>query len=310
MKILCLVLFSFSISFAQSYPGDFSRMGLNAKGMALSNSISASTSGDVYTYYNPALASFQNGGNIDASVALLSLDRQLNVLTFTTSLKPTAGLSVGVINSTVSNIDGRDANGAPTSMLSTSENLFFFSFSNQFTEGFSLGLSLKLYYYRLYAGISSISPGFDVGGLYKVSDFLSIALVVTDLGEQYHWDSSVLYGTNGSSFVSPFPHIFKIGAAYKLPFLNSTITAQYDAANATSLNGLKAGLEVHPIEAISVRAGFSSGNEQYVGTQIEPTLGFGAKVSFLNITPEINYAYTAEPFSPSGIQTISINFGI
>ena len=309
ITILLLLAVS-SVSFAQSDPGSFARIGLNARGMSLGNSISALTSGDVYTYYNPALASFQTGGSVAASVALLSLDRQLNVLTYTTGLRPSAGLSVGIINGTVSNIDGRDADGNHTSDLSTSENLFYFSFSNQFSDGLSLGLSLKLYYYRLYSGISATSPGFDFGGLYKATDYLSVALVVTDIGEQYHWDSSSLYGTDGTNFITPFPHVFKIGASYQLPLINSSISAEYDISTSSSLTGLGAGIEVHPIDAISIRGGFSAGNQQYVGTQVAPSFGFGAKVSFLDIAPEINYAYVVEPFSPYGIQTISINFRI
>lgn len=308
--LFCVISLLSSFSFAQSDPGSFARIGLNAKGMSMSNSISALSSGDVYTYYNPALSSFQNGGNISASVALLSLDRQLNGITYTTGLKPSAGLSVGIINGTVSNIDERDGNGTHIGSLSTSENEVYFSFSNQFLENFSIGLSLKLYYYRLYSGISSTSIGFDVGALYKVTDFLSVALVETDLGEEYHWDSSSLFGTDGSNFVSPFPHVFKIGAAYRLPVLNSAITAEYDVATSSSLNGLKAGLEIHPIDVIAIRGGFSSGNQQNVGTEVSPTFGFGARISFLGIAPEINYAYVAEPFSPYGIQTISINFGL
>ena len=242
-------------------------------------------------------------------MALLSLDRQLNVLTYTQGLKPGAGLSAGIINARVSNIDERDVNGAHTGDLSTGENLFFFSFSNEFIEGFSLGVSLKLYYYSLYTGISSTAIGFDFGGLYKVNDFLSFALVATDLGEEYHWDSSSLYGTDGSDFRTPFPHIFKIGAACKLPILNSSLSAEYDIATSSSLSGIKAGLEIHPIDLVSIRGGFSAGNQENVGTQVTPTFGFGVRGQFLDFAPEINYAYVVEPFSPSSIQTISLILG-
>jgi hypothetical protein len=309
MKTFFLVSLLCSTAIAQSDPGSFARVGLNAKGMSLGNSISAATSGNVYTYYNPALASFQDGGSVAASVTLLSLDRQLNVLTYTQGLKPTAGLSLGIINATVSNIPETDIDGVQTGNLSTSENLFFFSFSNKFTENFSLGLSLKVYYYSLYPGISSTSIGFDLGGLYKVNDFLSLAVVATDLGEEYHWDSSSLYDTDGSNFRTPFPHIFKIGAACRLPVMNSSITAEYDISKSSSLNGIKAGLEIYPIDILSIRGGFFAGNQENVGTKVSPTFGFGTKVSFLGVAPEINYAYVAEPFTPYGIQTISLIFG-
>jgi hypothetical protein len=308
-RLLFIIVALSSLSQAQSDPASFARIGLNAKGMSLGNSVSAVTSGNVYTYYNPALASFQNGGSVAASVALLSLDRQLNVLTYTQSLKPTAGLSLGIVNATVSNIDGRDIDGNHTENLSTSENLIFFSFSNRFTENLSIGLSLKVYYYDLYSGITSTSVGFDLGAAYKITNEVSVAMVATDLGERYKWDSSKLYGTDGSSFTTKFPNVFKIGLSYKLPFAKSVISAEYDVATSNSLNGLRAGLEVSPISVLTLRAGFISYTQQYVGTKITPSFGFGAAIPFLDFTPEINYAYVAEPFSPYGIQTISLIIG-
>lgn len=308
MKTLFLIFLTCSISLAQSYPGSFTRLGLNAKGMALGNSIAAMTEGNVYTYYNPALASFQNDGSVSASVSLLALDRELNALTYTQSLKPTAGLSLGILNATVSNIDGRDADGVHTSDLSTSENLFFFSFSNKFSEGFSLGLNLKLYYYKLYGGITSTSIGFDLGAAYRVTGDLSMGVVVADLGENYHWDSSSLYGTDGSNFITAFPHVVKLAASYALPITPSVLSVEYDVAPAP-LNGLRVGLEVSPFEVLAIRAGVSSSNEQHVGTQLTWSFGFGAKVSFLDLAPEINYAYVVEPFVPNGIQSFSLIFG-
>ncbi len=307
MKKILFVLLFYSVTFAQSYPGSFARIGLNAKGMSMGNAISAMTTGNVYPFYNPALASFQNGGSVSASVALMSLNRQLNVITYTQGLAPTAGLALGVINGTVSNIDGRDADGVHTSNFSTSEDLFFFSFSNQFVDAFSLGVSLKMYYYNLYSGMSATTIGFDIGGLYKPTDYLSIAVVATDLGESYHWDSSKLFGTDGSNFSTPFPHIFKVAASYSLPAIHSSVMAEYDIAP-SPLNGLRGGVEFSPLDVLVLRAGFAAANEQYVGTKVTPTFGFGAKIAFLDLTPQLDYAYVSEPFSPYGIQTISLIF--
>ncbi len=309
MKTLILVLFFSSLAWAQSYPGSFARIGLNAKGMSLGNAISANTTGNVYPFYNPALASFQHDGSISASVSLMSLNRQLNVITYTQGLAPTAGLALGIINGTVSNIDGRDADGVHTTNLSTSQDLLFFSFSNQFARQFSLGVSLKAYYYDLYSGLTATAIGFDVGGVFKPTDYLSLAFVATDLGESYHWDSSKLFGQNGSNFTETFPHIYKIAASYSMPALHSSIMAEYDIAP-SPLNGLRGGIEYAPLENVVLRAGFTSANEQYVGTKVTPTFGFGAKITFLGLTPELNYAYVSEPFSPYGIQTISIIFAI
>jgi len=307
-KLLLLLLFS-SVSYCQSYPGSFTRVGLNAEGMALGNAMSADLSRNVYTFYNPALASFQSGSDVMASVALLSLDRQLNSLVYTQSLKPTAGFSLGILNATVSNIDGRDYDGAHTSDLSTSENLFFFGFSNKFSEALSLGLNFKFYYYSLYSGVSSKSIGFDIGGLFRATDALSIGLVATDIGESYHWSSTSIYGSvDGSDFITRFPNVIRLAASYQLPLLGSVLSAEYDFAP-TPLDGLKAGIEVSPIDILAIRAGIQSTNEALVGTEITYSFGFGAKIAFLDFSPQVNYAYVIEPFTPYGIQTLSLDFG-
>lgn len=308
LSLLMLIISIVNSSLAQSYPGSFTSIGFGARGIALGNSISATTTGNVYPFYNPALATFQIGGSVAASVSLMSLDRQVNIFTYTQGLKPTAGLAAGIMNATVSNIDGRDADGLHTTDFSTSENLFFFSFGNRFADNFSLGLSLKVYYYRLYSSISSTSVGFDFGGIYKPVDNLSLGLAVTDVGESYHWDSSSLYGTSGSNFKTDFPHVIRVGMSYNIPEYNVSASAQYDIAP-TPLSALRFGIEYAPFDLLSIRGGVSAFNEQLLGTKFNYAFGFGARVSFLDLTPEVNYAYTSEPFSPYGIQTVTIIFG-
>jgi hypothetical protein len=100
----------------------------------------------------------------------------------------------------------------------------------------------------------------------------------------------------------------KIGASYDLPIMNSCITAEYDIAPGP-LSGIHAGLEVSPISLLALRAGLYTSNEINLGTVVTPSFGFGAKIELLDFAPEINYAYVFEPFSPYGIQTVSLMFG-
>ena len=109
-----------------SRPGAFSRMGFGARGIGMGNAMSAVTEGNLVSYYNPALSVFQENNSFHTSYSFLSLDRSLNFLNFTkrfdfysskdTSLenrvpRSTAGVSIGIINAGVSNIDGRDNQG-------------------------------------------------------------------------------------------------------------------------------------------------------------------------------------------------------
>ncbi len=215
-------------SFAQlgGTPGAFSRMGFGARGIGMGNALTAVTSGDVVGYYNPALLSWSEYRQVSASFGILSLDRRLNFLSYSQPLRPSAGISAGIINAGVSNIDGRDADGEPTGLLKTSENEVFMSFSNRFKSGFSIGLTIKLLYYHLYTDVSTTTVGLDVGLLFPISGDLTIGATARDVNSKYRWDTSELYGQQGTSKTWDFPQLYTLGVAYTL--LDSLALAAFD----------------------------------------------------------------------------------
>ena len=122
--------------------GAFARLGFGARGMGMGNALSAVNTGAISTYYNPALSPFEEQRIGSATFGILSLDRYLNFLSYTQSLAPHAGLSVGLINAGVRNIEGRDEDGYHTEDYSTTENQFYLSFGNRVDEHVSLGVSV------------------------------------------------------------------------------------------------------------------------------------------------------------------------
>ena len=230
-KLLFVVFFLLSaINFAQpqfteinSKAGAFSRMGFGARGIGMGNAMSSVTSGNLVSYYNPALSPFQKNNSAQIGYSILSLDRSLNFLSFTRKFdfysskdnspdkKPsrTAGISAGIINSGVSGIDGRDNNGLPTGDLSTSENQFFLSVANRFSEKLSIGIAIKFYYYKLYEDVKSNGLGLDIGALYKVNDNWNVSLMISDLNSEYKWDTSPIYDQQGLTTTDKFPIIEK-----------------------------------------------------------------------------------------------------
>jgi hypothetical protein len=173
--------------------------------MGMGNALTAVVDGDVTSFYNPAVTPFLTDRVAAVSYGLLSLDRSLNTLSYSQAIKPTAGFSVGILNAGVSKIDGRDADGFQTGDLFTSENQFSFSFANRMSKVISLGIALKIYYYRLYENVSSTDLGIDAGGIARLSDNLTLGIVVQDIGSKYKWDTSSLYGDQGNSTTEPFP---------------------------------------------------------------------------------------------------------
>lgn len=177
-----------------SAPGAFSRIGFGARGIGMGNALSTVKSGNIFTYYNPALSVFQDDNSFNAQYTFLGLDRSLNFVSFTRRFdfyskndtipaerKPrsTAGVSAGLINAGVSNIDQRDNQGFKKGSLSTSENMFYLAFANKFSEKLSVGVTAKFYYYKLYEEVTSTSLGFDIGAIYTFNQDLAVSLVLT-----------------------------------------------------------------------------------------------------------------------------------
>jgi len=303
-----MILLSCPPLFAQlgGTPGVFSRMGFGARGIGMGNALTSVTSGDIVGYYNPALPSWSDNRSISASFGILSLDRHLNFLGYSQPVAPNAGISAGIINSGTSNIDGRDADGEQTGSLRTSENEVFLSFSNKFKAGFSLGIAFKLLYYHLYTDVSSTNVGLDVGLLVPVGNTVTIGATIRDINSKYRWDTSQIYGQEGTSSTAEYPELYTVGVAWKLPDSLGLVSGEVELSNkSTALARL--GAEVPLIPEVSVRAGIDRIDLKEKGNGIQPAFGFTFRESFGTWTPAVNYAFVLEPFSPTAMHVVSLS---
>ena len=307
-----LLFFSSSLIFAQPKfsemsvsPGAFSRIGFGARGIGMGNALSSITEGELTSYYNPAITPFQENNSFQAGYSFLTLDRALNYFNYTRRFdfystrdtvaetrKPrtTAGLSIGVINSGIRNIDGRDNNGLPTGELSTSENQFFIGLAARISEKFSIGLATKFYYYSLYEEISSTSLGFDVGVLYKLNDNFNISLVLVDLMSKYKWDTSPIYQQEGIISEDKFPNLRKLGVSYTNKELGLIGAVEFENSNAET-NILRAGIEYNIYDQFFIRGGVDQFNMSNTDWPVKPSLGFSFFQPFGNLVVGIDYAF-------------------
>lgn len=304
-----------------SMPGAFSRIGFGARGIGMGNAMSSITSGNLVSYYNPALSPFQENNSANIGYTFLSLDRSLNFLSFTrrfdlssskenpdgSKIIRSAGISAGIINSGVSKIDGRDNNGLKTSELSTSENQFFLAFANRFSPKLSIGVAVKFYYYKLYEDITSNAFGIDLGALYKINDNLNVSFVITDLNSKYSWDSSPVYGLNGMTTKDEFPLIKKLGISYHNPELKLLTALEFENSNAET-NIIRAGAEYNIFENLFIRGGVDQFNLSNTDSPIKPSLGFSYFKPIDSFTIGVEYAFMIEQYSSSDRHIIGINF--
>jgi len=306
---LCLVAFFAGSSHAQDAgtAGAFARMGFGARGMGMGNTLSAVTTGDVSTYYNPALGAFSEHRVASATFGVLSMDRSLNFLSYTQAVQPTAGISMGLINAGVSNIDGRDGDGAHTDYSSTFENQIYLAFSNRVGDDVSLGAAIKLYYSQLFDQVKSTTVGFDIGAAVKFTDQLSGGAVLQDVTSKYKWDTKAIYGpSEARTTEDKFPTLRRIALAYSLPTHLGILTAECEnSSEGTTI--LRFGAEYSIVEEFTVRGGLDRLDFSDDATGAKPTFGFSVKNSFNGWMPELNYAFVFESFAPHGMHIITLS---
>ena len=304
--ILLLLIFFSSVVSAQlaGTPGAFARMGFGARGMALGNAMTAVKSGEIPGFYNPAGISFLKKSNASISYGVLSLDRGLNSIFFSSPLDTTASVSFGILNAGVSDIDGRDYDGFPTETFSTSENMFSFSFSMRIRK-ISIGVSTKIYYYSLYNNLSSTGLGFDIGAVYPLTSNLAVGAVVKDLNAKYKWNTSDLYGELGNSTTDKFPTRRALGISYTLGDSLGLISAEIESSN-KSTTIIRIGGEYTIVEQLTVRAGLDGWNLDDA-KQAHPSFGFTVRTDFMEWNPALNYAYVIEPYGLFAIHVISLS---
>lgn len=313
---------------AQVGVGAFSRMGFDARGVAMGNALVAAGEGDVSPYYNPALLSSASGQRVAGSAAALAYDRQLQSLEFTTPLGPTAGVGLGLIHGGVSDIDGRNTDGRHTQMLSTDEFALSLSFGNRFAERLSVGVNLTLYQSDVVPEARPVRGfGVDLGVAYRVSPRIRVAGAVTDLLAKYEWNTSAV---DGQSRTDRFPVRALLGGSYSLMEgqvrllgeLESRFVArdrQIPGRVVTTSGGPReetrtetfllhhlegrVGASYRPVEILSLRAGLDRVGVTGVDG-LRPSAGFGLRQQVGELDVRLGYAAALEPY----VQTM-VNMG-
>ena len=300
--------------------GAFSRIGFDARGVAMGNALVAAPGADVSPYYNPALLPAASAQRVSGSAAALAYDRQLQSLEFTTPLGPTAGVGLGLLHAGVSNIDGRNADGVHTQTLSTDEFALSLAFGNRFAETLSVGVGFTLYQSDVVPETSPVRGfGLDLGVAYRVSSRLKLAGAVTDLLAKYEWDTS---SVNGQSRADRFPVRLLLGGSYTLlddrlhlmgevesRFVGrdrrvpSSVTptsggprqeTRTDTFLLHTIRG-RLGASYRPVEILSLRAGIDRiGVDGIDG--LRPSAGFGVRQQVGELDVRLGYAYVLEPY--------------
>ncbi len=319
-----IVFIAFSLSIIAGNPGGkagaFSRMGFGARASGMGNAFSAVKSGNLVSYYNPASSIFQEGNSIQASYSILSLDRSLNYLSFTKKFefgkdsltgrpRGAIGFSAGIINSGVSGIEERDNEGMKKGDISVSENQFYISVSNKFSDKVAIGISCKYYYFDLYDDITSSALGLDAGIMYSLSENITLAGVIADLNSSYKWNTNSIYGNDGNEYEDKFPLMKRLAASYRNKELGLISVAEFE--NASGIGSvLKIGAEYTIIESFSIRCGLDRISISDKNRPVKFSAGFSFFRDLGWGIAGVDYAFVTEPYSSFDEHILGINLNL
>ena len=311
--------------------GAFSRLGFGARGMAMSNALIADNTGATSPYYNPALAPFTSRQNLQASVAFLTFDRQLEFLQFASPLPPVAGVAAGLIHAGVSDIDGRSSSGFHTENYSTDEYAAFLAFGLKLGQKGSMGLGLQLFRSDLFDDLQAVnSVGIDLGFTFKFSEALTIGVVADDLLAKYSWDTSSLYSSGGKRTTDKFPVRLRLGASYKLLEGRAIVMAEYESRTSSleyrtreiqDINQqpieitnteeftiqeslFRIGGEYHLSAPFALRAGLDQIGDSIEG--MRPSAGFVLAQPLGQILVWVEYAFALEPYNTGTMHVMTL----
>jgi hypothetical protein len=307
VALAAIILFLTAAGSAQTAgrAGAFARIGFGARGMGMGNAMTAVVSGEISSYYNPALPAFSEARYAAGSFGFLSLDRSLNFLSYTMPIHPTGGLSAGLINAGVSDIDGRDADGARTQSYSTYENQVYLAFSNRVDKNVSIGVAIKLYHSKLFEGVTTTTVGFDAGILVRPADGLAVGAALLDIGSKYKWNTKDV-NSSGKETEDKFPMLKRLGVSYT--FAEPAIVAAVDIEHASGGSPIfRGGVEYAIVREFTVRAGADRMDFGDDATGVKPTFGFSVNKALEGWTPSLSYVYTHESFAPRGFHMITLS---
>jgi hypothetical protein len=336
MSLVIVLMASSVYGQTGGFAGSYTRMGFGPRGMAMGNTIGTVPEEGIYAHYNPALAAFAKGNQIDIGVAAMSFDRSLNNVDATFRLPPSAGLEVGILNARVKNIDGRTQSGYSDGKFSTNEMQMFAEFGMNISNKLKGGIGIKLNYAHFYSGITStISTGIDLGLLYQPIKPLRLGIAVQDLLSSYHWDTTNFYTLNtGEQTKDNFPTRIRfdgswrffdskliVATEYEVRIQTSRVqavsvdtsgTAPVNVTNTTSLHTSSSqwriGLayRIHP--RITLRAGWQFNDLHHPGYSQQPSIGFSVHLPFDRFQPSIDYAFVREPDGVANMHVFAIRF--
>jgi len=290
-KIIPAVIVSliFSAFGSGKYAGEFISSGIDARSLSLGNIILTSFETPAAVYFNPAFLPEieMNGVTVSHSERFEGIVQQEFVAYNTEYMKAQIGTALiwqNVDGITLTKLENEEEDVSPENPIlrdgtvSDNEFAFFLTLGKRYNEKINWGAGVK-FLYKTFEEESAAGLGFDLSGLYKHTQNLSMGLKLQDI------TTSALFWTTGTNeFVSPSAlfnaeyngRLDYFLTNYKIIGGTKIRTENYQEYALTSIGFMdivmSAGIELK-YKMISLRGGYNSDDTWSAGSGIS-LMGF------------------------------------
>ena len=303
---------------------------VGARGIAMSGSSVAGSSGLEALYWNPANLAIEGGTNVMfshmtyiADIGVTYFGASTNLEGFGSLALSLKSLSMNDINvTTVEDPDGTGQTYKPTFLI------LGLTYSRLLSDRISVGLTVNYITEKL-GLVSASGLGFNLGVTYRnlanINGF-NLSMVVKNLGSQMKYDGSALYLPATPATLERGEAYYKMDAmAFELPStleIGFSYAYNFNASNSLQLDGVyqnsnyyadeyKVGLEYSLNNSFFVRGGYLftpsfSDNKDYNIYGL--TAGMGIKYDLGGTLLKLDYAFRQTKFFNSN-HVIAVQFG-
>ncbi len=268
-RVFSLLLLFSTLLFANEnaqYAGSFTRLGLGARSIAMGNTGVAAEGYGYSFYYNPALAGLHQNTIFSNSFTFLSRDRHAYFIGLSTKIPPAAGLSLAWLKTGTADFANYNSIGSKSGVIEQSAHAIYGSFSRQFSDKFSIGITLKVLLEYISSpdfSYESSGVGADIGLFYRIADNLSVGAVYKDIGSNLKANTQDIFEFGGTT-VDKLPKLLRVGAFYNTPIKGLNAAYDFEISSSDEFTN-HFGLEAVHDRNISARLGiidFKSANNR------------------------------------------------
>jgi hypothetical protein len=251
-------------------------MGLNSAYTAMSNDYTAQ-------FWNPATMDFFTTVKIGGMHSNMSLNRQVNYLSFIFPTKKYGAFALAWAGFGVTDIETRASNTLePDGHFNYNENTIFLSYAYRILPILSIGCNFKLFNYQTLDAVAK-GIGMDFAILLIPSNKFRFGVMAQDLGAHLNWSSGI---------IEKFFETYRFGFSFD-PISNISVSCDFHQTK-NSKAGFSLATEMVTLNLLKFRCGFS---EQKIAG------GMGVTVLVKGVYLNINYAIASDQLN-QGISNV------